>query len=140
MTTKKAGAALRAPTPGQTKNHSQDKYIHSADGRQVLGVARGAFFVKTVVASKHLLRKPRPAWALDVGALKQARALGCTDAEMREGETGTTYRASFEQVERLGFVVDRGFGPQIALELRYWVIFPKNAPKSAASRQMALAI
>ena len=91
-----------------------------AQGRCV-GEVRGDTFYKTVRGSKHMLRKPR-AWAIDMQSLADAEALGAVRVEITDRESDSVYRASIAEIRRLGFVFDRGAGPQVALPLNCWTV------------------
>ena len=93
--------------------------VYTADGRTA-GYVVGQTFRKRVEASRHMLKKPRPAWAIDVYVLDQLRAAGVMDLLIEDAEGAVTYTASLSHFERNGRTFDYGAGPQIALELRYW--------------------
>ena len=89
-----------------------------AHGKVVGHVEAGAF-VKRVRASVHMLRRPM-AWALDVQSLKDAQDAGARFVEIRDQDTGCTYRASIVRILEKGFVFERGHGRQIGLALQHW--------------------
>lgn len=93
--------------------------VYTADGR-IAGYIVGQTFRKRVEASRHMLKKPRPAWAIDVNVLDQLRAAGVVDLLIEDTERALTYTASLSHFERNGRAFDYGAGPQVALNLRFW--------------------
>lgn len=116
----------RARTAADATGHQQSTVFVS--GRPV-GRVVGEAFVKTVAASRHMLRRPE-AWCLDTQSLEDARRLGATMVELHDQDTGRTFEASLEVIRRDGIPLDRGFGPQLALPLHRWAM--------RDSRQLAL--
>jgi len=92
--------------------------IYRADGK-IIGAIRGDVFIKRVDASKHFLRVP-PAIGFDVDAIVTARERGAKFAEVFDRESKHTYRAPLSLIESRGFVVNRGYGHQVALPLKDW--------------------
>lgn len=82
----------------------------------------GACWVKTVRASVHMLKLPRPAWAVDLSDLQAAEQAGATELELREQERGVIYRVTLETLKTKGQVLDRGFGRQVFLPLGCWCV------------------
>lgn len=102
------------------------RYIKLKDGRVAGAVeVKTATLVKYVIGSRHKLLQP-PAWALDVDVLKQAESLGAKMVEIRDTESGLTYRAPIERLRQKGFYFDRGYGQQIALKLAFWEMINPN--------------
>lgn len=94
---------------------SQSNIPIYARGR-IVGHVAGGVFRKRVFGSKHFLRRPR-AIALDVQSIRDAMDAGATMAEIVDGETGRTYRASLDRMLRDGWRFNRGHGAQVALPL-----------------------
>jgi len=46
--------------------------------------------------------------------------LGCEWLVVEDVESGVTYRARFLRFEEKQFPINRGFGHQVGLELKYW--------------------
>lgn len=81
-----------------------------------VGFVSGRFFRKTIVGSRHMLRTPR-AIAFDRSTLDDAARAGATHVSVKDSETGKTYTAAIDTIQRYGFSVVRGFGNQVALTL-----------------------
>lgn len=96
-----------------------------AQGKVVGQVANGVF-VKSIVGSKHILRKPR-AIAFDVRSLRDAQDYGATRVAVQDIENGTVYAASIKEIMEHGFTLDRGFGKQVALPINKFQISVKDA-------------
>lgn len=102
---------------------SHKKPVYRSDGR-VIGNLVGDTLIKSVFGSRHMLRTPK-SWAVDTVSVMQAKEAGAKNIEIRDRETGSIYRSSFENFLRYGIHLDRGFGKQIALPLEKWsVIHP----------------
>jgi hypothetical protein len=74
---------------------------------------------RRLYGSRHMLRKPR-AVAFDAEIVAQLQRLGCQFLEVFDRETGITYRAGFPEFLAKKISINRGFGQQEALPLRYW--------------------
>jgi len=88
---------------------------------------------KRVQGSKHMLRVPRRAWAVDSADLDAAERMGAVVLELRDAETGTVYRAALRTLRERGRRLERGYGEQVALDLEHWRV---EVP--GAARQLAL--
>jgi len=86
----------------------------------VHGQLHGDVWCKCVAGSRHMLRVPRPAWAVDAADLDAAERMGAMVLELRDTESGTVYRAALRTLRERGHCFDRGFGAQIALGLPHW--------------------
>lgn len=83
-------------------------------------------------SAKHMLRAPL-AWATCTEALRQARAHGATWCVWHDSATGLDYRAPVDYFDAHGLPVNRGFGDQRALPLRWWsTADPTAAPTTGA--------
>ena len=100
-------------------------------GNKTYGILFGDTFRKTIKGSRHLLHKPA-AICLDSDALDRAVAAGATRVEVVDTETGTTYSQTIAQVKRAGFVIDRGWGIQLALVLSAWQVQRPGEAKQLA--------
>ncbi len=87
---------------------------------RIVGRVQDGVFRKRVRGSRHMLRKPKKAWALDVQSLEQAEALGAWLVELLDLESGLRYRAPISRIRLRGFRLDRGHGEQLALRLEEW--------------------
>ena len=103
-----------------------DNTVRRADGT-VVGRVIGSLFVKHIVGSKHLLRKP-PAIAFGVDVLAQAKALGATEVAVEDTEAGTVYRATIGDIEGpTSLEFDRGHGlPVEVLNTLGWQDTPEG--------------
>ena len=92
--------------------------IHDGKRSVVAGFLRedGVFCKR--VAEKHILRKP-PAIAIQASVVQQLESIGCRELHSLL-EDGTVLVVSLSEFGRKAFPLNRGFGPQLALELRYW--------------------
>ena len=88
---------------------------------RVVGQVVGNTFTKKVRASIHFLRIP-PAIAFDICTLDYAENFGALYVQVEELESSRIYSASIRLIREKGFIVDRGFGKQIALHLSQWQI------------------
>ena len=100
-------------------------------GNKTFGIVYGDILRKTVKASKHFLKKP-PAICLDSDALERAIQAGATRVEVLDQESGCTYSQTIAQVKRAGFVIDRGWGVQLALVLTAWQVHKQGEPTQLA--------
>lgn len=99
-------------------------------GKRV-GVVVNNVFMKTVSGSKHFLVAP-PSIANSIEVLQSAAKAGASTAQVFDKETGMTYTASFKSIWQKGFVIERGFGKQIALTMEFWnVIKPDDYEQDA---------
>ena len=96
-------------------NHSTPIYV----GSKVVGQVCTEIFYKSIIGSKHLLRKP-PAIAFDISSLNDSERAGAMWIEVKDNESGNIFKATIQQVREQGFKLNRGFGDQIALPLEYW--------------------
>ena len=96
------------------------------------GFVAGRIWAKTARASQHQLRRP-PAWALDVQDLAAAERLGVELVAIRDQESGRCFWASITTIRRRGLALDRGYGRQVALPLRWW------APTAAEALRLGQA-
>jgi hypothetical protein len=83
---------------------------------------------KRVSASKHFLRHP-PAIAFDASVLDWAEGQGARLCRIEDRETGAVYLASLLMIRQRGFLLERGFGRQIALPLGSWSIESPGQPR-----------
>jgi len=88
-------------------------------GRHV-GYVTGDAFHKDVKSSRHMLRRPCRSWAADLGSLEDAQAAGARFLELHDGDTGAEYRVVITTLLDHGFLVDRGYGRQVALPVDKW--------------------
>ena len=108
--------------------------VHNGRG-QVVGRlvrdARGRLWLEKpcLDPARHQLRQP-PAWATDAGHLDLLRAHNGVGVRLVL-TTGAVLEAPLEAFGRHGLELDRGFGRQIALPLRYWTVHRPGAQQLA---------
>ncbi len=98
-------------------SHTTPIYV----AQRVIGMVAGDTFHKSILGSKHMLRRPH-AIAFDRCTLRDAAAAGASFAAILDRETGATYTISFETIHTHSFPVFRGHGDQVAVPLDHWVI------------------
>lgn len=92
-------------------------FLRGAHGK-VYGVIRNRTLHKRVWGSKHILRKP-PAIAIDALMYDAYRAEFDALA-IEDMETGKVYRLSAKRFDALRWTLERGYGTQYAVALRWW--------------------
>jgi hypothetical protein len=92
--------------------------IHLSDGRFV-GTVSGDVFRKKLRKSRHMLHSPL-GWASDEDILVFITQLGVDKFVIDEIEEGITYEATLDSFYKYGILIDRGYGQQRALPLRFW--------------------
>jgi len=97
----------------------------------------GDVWRKRVRASVHLLRKPKPAWAVDVDDLDAARRCGATSIEIVDTESGDVYRCEVSRFLAYASRFNRGAGDQAALPLGFWRKSAAAEPQEATQLRMA---
>lgn len=83
---------------------------------KIIGYLKDHTFIKHVVGSKHMLRRP-PAWAIDAEAFDREIKPNATEIVVIDKETGIEYGCPVEIFDRLKGELDRGFGRQYFLTL-----------------------
>jgi len=86
---------------------------------KVVGKVVGKLFMKNLKGSVHFLRVP-PAIAFDYDTLLNARKNGVFIVQITDRETNQRYLSPLNTVLERGFRINRGYGDQIALEMKYW--------------------
>lgn len=126
------GAAVRS---GAANALSHAQSITHGDQSQgpAHGVVRGDVWRKRVQGSKHMLRVPRRAWAVDSADLDAAERMGAVVLELTDAESGTTWRVGLRTLRERGRRLERGYGEQVALDLEHW-----RTEQPGAARQLAL--
>ena len=90
-------------------------------GEKVIGCLQDNKFIKSVIGSKHRLRRPS-AWAIDSNVFDEQIKPNAIEIVIMDKETGKTYHCSVETFDRLKGELDRGFGRQYFLTLSHWRI------------------
>ena len=79
----------------------------------------GTTVVKVAKEKTHMLRTP-PSWSFDKNIIEDAYSNGATDIRIETTDTGKVYRTTIKNFITNAFIVDRGFGRQVALLLKHW--------------------
>ena len=105
------------------------QYLRTRNGRNITGAIRDGYLVKVVQGSRHMLRSPK-GWAIDAHALATARAAGAVGVFVEDQDTGAVYLADWAALDAHGYRFNRGYGDQVALQLKFWQL--EGAPQQAA--------
>ncbi len=123
------GKAGSHPSTDSTIDAAEGQVVRNAAGCVVGRIEDGWLVKRGLDPARHQLRKP-PAWATDAEHLKlpvKGLKLICTD--------GTVWLGTWHAFERHGFRFNRGYGEQIALPLRWWVV-RKKGQKTERQRRL----
>ena len=90
-------------------------------GEKVVGCLQDSKFIKSVIGSKHRLRRPS-GWAIDSNVFDEQIKPNATEIVVIDKELGKTYHCSVKTFDRLKGELDRGFGRQYFLTLSHWLI------------------
>ena len=106
------------------------------DFGKIIGWIEGDSLNKNISSSKHMLQKPKGlAW--DFSVLELARKENLKRICVHDKETGNEYKATLEDIFHYGVRINRGFGEQIVLPLKYW---QKKAQGQPSPSQLALPL
>lgn len=92
--------------------------VTNAFGR-IVGEIKNGCLEKCVSSDRHMLIDPL-GWAWDVEILEKARKAGVERTLIIDKGANKTYKALLSDFDRFGIPVDRGYGRQICLPLKYW--------------------
>ena len=109
--------------------------IYRSDGK-VIGHVEESTYMKQAIADKHMMKTPR-GWGSDIDALDQALQYGASQMEIHDTKTRIVYRCSIEEFFAKGVPRDFGYGEQLILPLRYWVVI---RPGDTPAKQLTLGI
>lgn len=87
-------------------------------GSKVVGRVLGDTFQKTI-RKDHFLQKP-PAIAFDIDSLYKAEQAGAVKVQVTDRDSGQIYSALLSLIRSKGFLLNRGYGDQIALPMHEW--------------------
>ena len=109
------------------------------EGGKVVGCIRDWRGVRSLVKTRvrpeiHRLKYPFPAWAVDLSALQESIASGVKQVVLVE-DGGEAWMVSTETLLERGRRIERGYGRQIALAVRFW---SHGADKTEADKQLLL--
>ena len=111
-----------------------EKYSFSLPGTQAVAGISGDCLHK-VIRDQHVLRRP-PAIAFDAAIIAEAARRGVRTVSVLNADSGRSYAVTLADFQRYGIRFNRGWGDQLALELKYWAI--DGAPPQAL-RQAEIA-
>lgn len=115
--------------------------IYTRDGK-IVGTVYGGVFVKRVVESRHMLKRPVKAWSLAVEVFDELRTLDVRRIEVRGTESGKVWSSSLAHFATYCKPLNRGYGEQLYLPLSRWHQDGKPGPDAEADpdapRQLAL--
>jgi hypothetical protein len=75
---------------------------------------------KKIEKDKHMLRHPVPSFAYDTFVMDQFKKLGVQYHVIQDKNTKQKWFAWQDSFVEHGFILDRGYGRQIALEIYEW--------------------
>ena len=110
--------------------------LRTADGVVVAKIIDGEA-VKRVLESKHKLRRPE-GWAFDKTIIRQAKEGGASAIRIEAGDTGKSYSVSMSEFDKHAFPLNRGFGPQMVLVIKYWQPEMENRYCYEKAKQLSL--
>jgi hypothetical protein len=102
----------------QSHDPARNQGIPLYVGNRRVALISGGVLRKTI-NTNHLLRKP-PAIAFDEAVIRQTEAAGATLIAVFNADNGVEYSTSLRAFLAHAFVVDRGFGRQLALTMNRW--------------------
>lgn len=88
---------------------------------RIIGLVKGDTFHKNVSRKHHFLQRP-PAIAFDAGTLADAEDAGAEKVRVVDIDSDDVWTATMHQVRTYGIKLNRGYGPQVALPLEYWLV------------------
>jgi hypothetical protein len=92
--------------------------VTSVDGK-IIGDIEGGVFTKRVNGKVHMLREPM-AWAIDQRAYEEHVKKACHTIVIIDTENGTKYKVSTKVFDEKRVFMNRGFGPQYYLVMKWW--------------------
>ena len=98
-----------------------------------LGMWLEPLLYKRARGDKHMVRKPR-GWALDVDIFQQMLKIGVRWFEILDKQSGIKYFCSFDAFQSLAVPLDRGYGAQLCLPLKYWTVEKPGEQKGRQER------
>lgn len=111
----------RRKTSSSENHYTTFSSVKGFDGKKFFtaGYVRGKTFYKEVTANQ-ILYKP-PAIAVQSTVLRKLENIGVDGVFVRNLDTKEVFYAPLSQFFEKGIKLNRGYGRQIALPLRYWV-------------------
>ena len=112
--------------------HPKGQPIPDNSGRIPVGYVIGENFVKEVHSTIHLLRD-LGGYACDIRSLEYAKAAGAKYVVITDLDKNLIRKAPIDYFWKFGKYIERGYGPQKGLELKYFSNDP--APRKRSSRK-----
>jgi hypothetical protein len=107
--------------------HNGKQPVYRSDGK-VVGYTERKTLYKTVRGEKHMLQRPR-GWAWDTEIIEEADRRGVSRVEIYDCVNQKTYIASIKDFWVYGVCINRGFGNQICLPIKWWeIVLPGKPP------------
>lgn len=103
-----------------------EQYSLKVGTREVAGITHDQ--LHKAIRDAHILRRP-PAIAFDATLIAEAQRRGVRTVSVLNTDSERRYSVTLADFQRYGFRFNRGWGDQIALELKYWAI--DGAPPQA---------
>jgi hypothetical protein len=94
--------------------------VQSVDGKIIGDIEKGVF-TKRVDGRVHMLRQP-PAWAIDVRAFVKDVRPNCHTIVVEDTHAQLTYSVSVQLFSDKKGALDRRYGAQYYLPLKYWTV------------------
>ena len=93
-----------------------------ADSGKVVAFLKNGIIRKNVSEEKHLVRYPTAlsGWAFDRSIIQRGAELGATDIHVWARDTEIMYKVSFREFFTKAVPLNRKWGIQVLLPLRYW--------------------
>ena len=104
----------------RTKKSKRGILVRNGFGRITGSITRGVL-VRYANAERHMLRFPH-GWAFDKSILDQAAAAGVKEILVIDEYSKKNYTTSLATMLEEGIFVDRGFGEQRCLPLKFWKV------------------
>lgn len=120
-------------TSPYVRKSSKSIPVYREDGR-VVGQVGDGVLIKHARRSKHMLQKPM-GWAWDETCIAQAEDAGANQTQIHDDETNQVFTASLADFHQHGIFLNRRFGKQICLPLKYWQV---TKPGQQLPQQMSL--
>ncbi len=98
--------------------------VRTADGRKIIGnIENGTFTKSGIIGAIHMLHTPR-GWGIDAATYKKQVEPYCHTIVIPDTQSGITYKVSTGIFSKHKMFIDRGFGEQYVLPIRYWQTIP----------------
>jgi len=114
-------------------NINQDEELVYTNTGQLVGCIKNNILQKTADSNIHMLYKP-PGWAWDKDIIDNAIERGISKTIIHEKNQNVDYCARLEDFYTFGEPLNRRYGDQICLPLKFWEIQKRGKP---ATQQLA---